>query len=302
MAELGYQTGFGNEFATEAVAGALPEGRNSPQRAPFGLYAEQISGTAFTVPRKANQRTWVYRVRPSVVYEPFEPYAHDFLLTAPLSEPPPAPGPLRWDPVSYDQAGGHFVDALRTVAVCGSLAAGTGVGVHVYCATQSMQDCVFSCGDGELLIVPQEGSLHLRSEMGNLDVSPNEIAVIPRGIRFSVTLPDGRARGYVCENYGASLHLPDLGPIGSNCLANPRDFMYPVAAFEDTETECRWLQKYQGAMWAARLTPRRAANRLSPSTRRRPLTATRLSPSRTRSPSCPSGARAWSSGYQLSPR
>lgn len=253
MAELGYLTGFGNEFATEAVAGALPEGRNSPQRAPFGLYAEQISGTAFTVPRDANQRTWVYRIRPSVVYEPFAPYTQNLLRNAPLAEDPPAPGPLRWDPVSFDEAQGHFVDGLRTVAVCGSQAASTGVGVHVYCATRSMDNCVFSSGDGELLIVPQEGALLLRTEMGHLKVDPNEIVVIPRGIRFSVDLPDGRARGYVCENYGATLRLPDLGPIGSNCLANARDFMYPVAAFDDAQTEYCWLMKHQGAVWSSRL-------------------------------------------------
>lgn len=253
MAELRYQTGFGNEFATEAMAGTLPEGRNSPQRAPRGLYAEQISGTAFTVPRAANQRTWVYRIRPSVVYEPFEPYAHEYLCNAPLTEAPPPPGPLRWDPIPNAEPAGHFVDALRTVAVCGNQAAGTGIGVHMYCATQSMNACVFSSGDGEMLLVPQEGALLLRTEMGQLLVEPNEIAVIPRGIRFSVDLPEGRAQGYVCENYGASLKLPDLGPIGSNCLANPRDFLYPVAAFEDAQAEHQWLQKYQGAVWASRL-------------------------------------------------
>ena len=211
----GYQSGFGNEFATEAVAGSLPEGRNSPQRVAHGLYAEQLSGTAFTAPRHANRRSWLYRIRPAAMHGPFEAYTrapgfHNDFGNGPLS-----PDQLRWSPMPLPTAPVDFVDGLFTMAGNGSPAAQAGVGIHLYAANRDMQGRFFYDADGELLIVPQQGRLHIATELGVIDVEPQEIAVIPRGVRFAVSLPDGQARGYICENFGAMLRLPDLGPIGS---------------------------------------------------------------------------------------
>ncbi|HEY1140990.1 MAG TPA: homogentisate 1,2-dioxygenase [Lysobacter sp.] len=247
----GYQSGFGNEFATEAVAGALPVGRNSPQRVAHGLYAEQISGTAFTAPRHANRRSWLYRIRPAAMHGPFEAYTgapgfHNDFHDAPIS-----PDQLRWSPLPIPTDGVDFVDSLFTMAGNGSPAAQSGVAIHLYAANRDMKGRWFYDADGELLIVPQLGRLHIETELGVLDIEPQEIAVIPRGIRFAVSLPDGEARGYVCENFGAMLQLPDLGPIGSNGLANPRDFLAPNAAYEDVDETFELIAKFQSHLWRA---------------------------------------------------
>jgi homogentisate 1,2-dioxygenase len=245
-------SGFGNEFATEAVAGALPVGRNSPQKVAFGLYAEQLTGTAFTAPRHANRRSWLYRIRPAAMHGAFEAYAqprfHDDFGHGPVT-----PDQLRWDPLPMPAAGGDvdFVDGLFTMAGNGGAWAGTGVGIHLYAANAPMRGRFFYSADGELLVVPQQGRLRIATELGVLDVEPQEIAVIPRGLRFRVELPDGQARGYVCENFGALLRLPDLGPIGSNGLANPRDFLTPVAAYEEAEGDFALIAKFQGHLWRA---------------------------------------------------
>ena len=250
MIGLKYQSGFGNEFATEAIPGALPVGRNSPQRVAHGLYAEQLSGTAFTAPRHANRRSWLYRMRPAAVHGGFEPFEqaafHNDFGSGPVT-----PERLRWDPQPLPKAPADFVEGLFTLAGNGGAAAQTGAGIHVYAANRSMQGRFFYDADGELLIVPQQGRLRLATELGILEIEPQEIAVIPRGVRFRVELPDGVARGYVCENFGALLRLPDLGPIGSNGLANPRDFLTPVAAYEDAEGEFELIAKFQGHLWRA---------------------------------------------------
>jgi homogentisate 1,2-dioxygenase len=250
--KLDYMTGFANEFATEALPGALPEGRNSPQRAAYGLYAEQLSGTAFTAPRHSNRRSWLYRIRPAAVHEPFAPLANTRLLSR-FDEVPTPPNQLRWDPLPYADAPTDFVDGLVTMAGNGSPEAGTGCGIHLYAANCSMAGRFFYSADGELLIVPQEGRLLIATELGTLEIEPQEIAVIPRGVRFRVELPDGRARGYVCENYGQLLKLPDLGVIGSNGLANPRDFQTPVACYEDVEGDFELVAKFNGHLWRARI-------------------------------------------------
>lgn len=246
----GYQTGFGNEFATEAIAGTLPVGRNSPQRVAHGLYAEQLTGTAFTAPRHANRRSWLYRIRPSAVHGEFksfeQPRFHNDFGTGPVT-----PEQLRWNPLPAPSAPTDFIDGLFTMAGNGGSAAQAGVGVHLYAANRDMQGRWFYDADGELLIVPQHGRLHIETEMGVLDVEPQEIALIPRGVRFSVSLPDGEARGYVCENFGAMLKLPDLGVIGSNGLASPRDFQIPNAAYEDVEGDFELVAKFQGHLWRA---------------------------------------------------
>ena len=254
-----YQSGFGNEFATEALPGALPVGRNSPQRCPYGLYAEQLSGTAFTAPRGANRRTWLYRIRPAAVHPPFRPIDAG-RLTGEFADPCP-PDQMRWDPLPLPSAPTDFVDGLVTMAGNGDAASMSGCGIHLYAANRSMRDRAFYDADGELLFVPQLGRLRLVTELGAMIVEPQEIAVVPRGVRFRVELPDVQAeggtlqgaRGYVCENFGAPFRLPDLGPIGSNGLANPRDFLTPVAAFEDREGPVELVAKFMGRLWATTL-------------------------------------------------
>jgi homogentisate 1,2-dioxygenase len=246
-----YQSGFGNEFATEAMPGVLPVGRNSPQRVARGLYAEQLSGTAFTAPRHLNRRSWLYRIRPAAMHGEFAPWDGAPAFHDRFGEAPTPPNQLRWSPFAIPAAPTDFVEGLVTIAGNGSAESGSGIGIHVYAANRSMQDRWFHDADGELLIVPQQGRLVVATELGVLDVEPQEVVVVPRGIRFRVELPDGPSRGYVAENFGAAMRLPDLGPIGSNGLANARDFLAPVAAFEDREGEFELLARFQGRMWRA---------------------------------------------------
>src|SRR5579863_1403490 len=200
-AALQYQSGFGNFFASEALAGALPA-QNSPQRCPYGLYAEQLSGTAFTAPRHSNRRSWLYRIRPAALHKPFSAMDLSRFHNR-FDETPASPNQLRWDPLPLPTAATDFIAGLVTMAGNGSAATQTGCGVHMYAANRSMHGRFFYDADGELLIVPQQGRLRLATEFGLLDVSPLEIAVIPRGIRFRVELLDETARGYVAENFGA---------------------------------------------------------------------------------------------------
>jgi homogentisate 1,2-dioxygenase len=194
MSILSYQSGFGNEFATEAVPGTLPIGQNSPQKVAHGLYAEQISGTAFTAPRHLNRRSWLYRIRPAAMHGPFVPFEQPGFHND-FGDGPVTPDQLRWSPLPLPQQPIDFVEGLFTMAVNGSPAAQHGVGIHLYAANRDMQGRWFHDADGELLIVPQQGGLHVETELGVLDVVPNEILVIPRGVRFRVALPDGAARG-----------------------------------------------------------------------------------------------------------
>lgn len=246
-------TGFGSHFATEAVAGALPVGRNSPQKTPFGLYAEQLSGTAFTAPRAENRRSWLYRLRPAASHPPFTPYDGNALLRSPpLGDAPATPNRQRWNPLAMPADHVDFVDGLVTIAANGDVETGVGLAIHLYAATTSMTNRAFVSADGELLIVPQQGALTLVTELGVMQIKPQMVALIPRGVRFRVEL-QGPARGYVCENFGALFRLPDLGPIGANGLANPRDFETPAAAFEDNDTPCQLIQKFQGRLWSTTL-------------------------------------------------
>ncbi|MFU8763961.1 MAG: homogentisate 1,2-dioxygenase [Haliea sp.] len=248
--DLRYLTGFGNEHETEAVSNALPIGRFSPQRVNHGLYAEQFSTTAFTAPRAANRRSWLYRIRPSVMQGDYEPFAGggQRILTGPLAGPTP-PNLLRWDPLPLPGAGTDIIDGLTTVATCGDARAQTGMAIHLYAASASMSGRYFYCADGEWLLIPQQGELLLRTECGRLHLQPGEIAVVPRGMKFAVDLPAGPARGYLCENYGAPLTLPERGPVGANGFANDRDFQYPVAAFEEFEGNFELLCKFGGHLY-----------------------------------------------------
>ena len=245
-------SGFGNEFATEALAGALPRGRNSPQRCAFGLYAEQFSGTAFTAPRAANRRSWLYRIRPAVTHQPFERFKHP-LLDAPPTDGPTSPNQLRWDPLPMPSTPLDFIEGLVPMAGNGAPQAHAGCGIYLFAANRSMQRRFFYNADGEMLIVPQQGTLVLDTELGRIRLEPQEIAVIPRGLRFRAELPSGAARGYVCENFAAPFKLPDLGPIGSNGLANARDFLTPCAHYEDSEEPCELIGKFDGRLWAAKM-------------------------------------------------
>lgn len=248
--ELNYMTGFGNEFESEAVSGALPVGRNSPQRAPLGLYTEKFSATAFTAPQAQNFRSWFYRIRPSVIHGDFNAIDGGLVRTGPIDEFPTTPNQLRWGPFPLPDQPADFVDGLATIAANGDARAQIGIGIHIYRANRSMEDRFFYNSDGELLIVPQQGRLTLHTECGVLGIGPGEIVVIPRGIKFRVALPDGAARGYICENYGAKLALPERGPIGSDGLANSRDFEAPVAAFEDREGDFELVTKLAGNLFA----------------------------------------------------
>jgi homogentisate 1,2-dioxygenase len=251
-AELRYHSGFGNEFATEALAGALPVGRNSPQRAPYGLYAEQLSGTAFTAPRADNRRSWLYRIRPSAMHRPFERIA-DGRIVSRFDDVEATPNQLRWNPMPMPTAPTDFVEGLVTMTGNGGPMAQTGAAALLYAANRSMTKRAFYNADAEMLVVPQLGRQRFVTELGTIDVEPQEIVVVPRGVRFRVELLDGNARGYVCENFGANLRLPDLGPIGSNGLANPRDFLTPVAAYEDVDGAHELVAKFQGHLWSAQM-------------------------------------------------
>ena len=246
----GYLSGFGNEFATEALEGALPVGRNSPQKCPYGLYAEQLTGTAFTAPRGANRRSWLYRIRPSAVHQPFRRLDNG-RLTSDFSAVATPPNQLRWDPLPMPSQPTDFVHGMVTMAGNGDPHAQSGCGIHLYAANRSMTGRVFYNADAEMLIVPQQGRLRFATELGVIDAEPQEIVVVPRGVRFRVELLDAQAHGYVCENFGAAFRLPDLGVIGSNGLANPRDFLTPVAWYEDRDEPCELVTKFMGNLWAA---------------------------------------------------
>ena len=245
---LTYQSGFGNDFESEALQGALPQGQNSPQHCDFGLYAEQLSGSAFTAPRGRNERSWLYRIRPSVLHTTrfqsvevanWESAPHRGASALPL-------GQYRWDPIPIAAPNTTFESGVNTMTTAGDVLTQTGMASHIYDFNTNDADTYLCIADGELLFVPQLGALSIFTELGCMKVAPGEIGVDPRGMTFRVNCIDDSARGYLCENYGAPLTLPERGPIGANCLANPRDFKSPVAAFEDKEVPCRVLYKWCG--------------------------------------------------------
>lgn len=243
-----YLHGFGNHFQSEAIKGTLTPGRNSPQKVPHGLYAEQLSGSAFTMPRAHNLRSWFYRIKPSVLHDEFRLLPHDYLANPPFHSPTP-PTQMRWNPIPYPTLPLDFIQSLITLAGNGSVEMLTGAAIHLYAATASMQSSYFYNADGDFLIVPQEGRLDIKTETGLMTLKPSEIGIIPRGIKFQVLLPDGKARGYICENFGLPFRLPELGVIGANGLANPRDFQVPTAAFEELSGSFKLIAKFQGQLW-----------------------------------------------------
>ena len=244
-----YLAGFGAHHESEAVAGSLPRGQNSPQKTPFGLHAEQFSATAFTAPRAQNLRSWLYRLRPSAMHPAFRRVDDGLVRTGACREAECGPNRLRWAPMAMPRKATDFLAGLATLATNGDARLQAGIGVHLYAANRSMER-VFACFDGELLLVPQEGGLAVATEFGRLRVQPGEICVVPRGVKFRVAV-EGPVRGYACENYGAALRLPELGPIGANGLANPRDFLAPAAAYEDRDERTEVVVKSGGHLWAA---------------------------------------------------
>ncbi|NNE86755.1 MAG: homogentisate 1,2-dioxygenase [Silicimonas sp.] len=241
----GYMPGFGNDFETEALPGALPQGMNSPQKCNYGLYGEQLSGTAFTHTRP--ERTWCYRIRPSVKHSHrYTRIDLPYWKSAPhVVEDVTSLGQYRWDPVPHAD-GATWLTGIRTMTTAGDVNTQVGMASHIYLVTRSMEDEYFFSADSELLVVPQEGKLRFATELGVIDVAPQEIAILPRGLLYRVELLEGPCRGFVCENYGQKFELPGRGPIGANCMANPRDFKAPVAAFEDREVKSRVVIKWCG--------------------------------------------------------
>ena len=240
--------GFGNDFETEALPGALPQGQNSPQKCAYGLYAEQLSGSPFTAPRSTNERSWLYRMRPSVRHGGrYERIDVPLWKTAPEGEPHDLPlGQYRWNPLPMPDSPTDFIDGVRTMTSTGDARQHVGMATSLYTVTSSMDKRVLINADAEMMIVPQSGAMEIFTEMGRIPVSPGQITVIPRGMMAKYRISGDHASGYICENYGAKFTLPDRGPIGANCLANPRDFKTPVAAFEDDETSHQLVIKWCG--------------------------------------------------------
>lgn len=248
---LAYMPGFGNDFETESLPGALPQGQNSPQQCNYGLYAEQLSGSPFTAPRGTNERSWLYRIRPSVRHTGrFTKIDYPFWKTAPhIGEHSLALGQLRWSPLPAPKEELNFLQGIRTMTTAGDALTQAGMAAHVYTFNADMVDDYFFNADGEMLVVPETGSIRVFTELGKMDLEPSEICIVPRGTMFKVTRlgEEDVWRGYICENYGAKFTMPDRGPIGANCLANPRDFKTPVATYEDKETPCRVHVKWCGS-------------------------------------------------------
>eukprot|EP01120_Amphizonella_sp_Union-15-10_P016204 TRINITY_DN8469_c0_g1_i1.p1 TRINITY_DN8469_c0_g1~~TRINITY_DN8469_c0_g1_i1.p1 ORF type:complete len:465 (-),score=84.35 TRINITY_DN8469_c0_g1_i1:69-1415(-) len=244
-----YLSGFGNHFETEALPDTLPKNQNTPQICPRGLYAEQLSGTSFTTPRHLNQRSWLYRILPSASHPPYKPLASNGLVTNNFSRSKIDPNQRRWKPLPIPEKPTDFVSGLVTYCGTGDPGLKVGVAIYLYAANEDMKNKAFFSADGDFLIVPELGTLDIQTEFGFLEVHPGEIAVIPRGILFSVKLPDGKGRGYITEIFEGHFRIPELGPIGANGLANPRDFLSPVAAYEDLSTPYTVINKFQGSLF-----------------------------------------------------
>lgn len=237
-----YLAGFGNHHQSEAIPGALPKEQNSPQLCPLGLYAEQLSGTAFSRPRSVNLHSWLYRILPSVVHEDYTPYHRVPSIQYATEQ---APNPFRWSPFPTPIDETDFIDGLV------HLAGNTLINTYLYQCNQSMKNRYFSNHDGEIILIPYLGELMIYTEFGRLVLKPGSLAVIPRGIKFKVELASPLACGYLCENAGISLSLPELGLLGANGLANPRHFLYPKAFYEDYTGGITLVCKYQQRFWSA---------------------------------------------------
>ena len=251
--KLNYLSGFNNYFNTEAQAGALPTDQNNPQNCPMDLFAEQLSGTAFTAPRAKNKKSWLYKLKPSVIDKEFKLIESHLFLTPDFSNNTHLPTPMRWDPMEYPSKPTSFIESLTTYVGNGNPKTKSGCAIHLYACNQPMEDTYFYNSDGDFLVVPQEGELLIKSEFGLLSVTPSEVIIIPRGIKFQIDLPEKKSRGYVCENFGSPFELPELGPIGANGLANPRDFLSPVAWHEEKKGTFKLQTKFLGNLFETNL-------------------------------------------------
>jgi homogentisate 1,2-dioxygenase len=243
--------GFGAPLQSEALPGALPLHQNSPRHAPYGLYPEQLSGTAFGLPRHKNLRTWLYRIRPSAQQSPFRPLRHETFTTAFTSEPV-EPNLFGWRPCPIPSAGQDFVDGIVTLGGAGDGHSRRGYALHWFTANRSMDNRAFCNADGDFLLVPQLGELTLVTELGVLEVGTGQIALLPRGLRYSVVLRSPAARGFIAEVYGRHFELPERGVIGANGLADARHFRTSTAWFEDRlELGYRITSKLGGVLYDA---------------------------------------------------
>ena len=251
-----YLHGFGNHFESESRPGILPQGRNSPQKVESGLFAEQINGSAFTSPRSHNLKTWLYKISPSVIQGRFAEVGHTtWISDASLGRVIRTPEALRFHPYPEASSPRDFLDSIFTIAVNGSVFSKSGSALHLFSFNQGMGNRYLYNSDAEMMLVLESGEIEVRTEMGVLELSPLLIGVIPRGIKFKIEMKAGcsKVRGYLCENFGAPFQLPELGPIGANGLANPRDFEIPTSAFENLSGSFELFARYQGSLWRAPL-------------------------------------------------
>ncbi|KAH9874017.1 hypothetical protein IAQ61_004645 [Plenodomus lingam] len=236
-----YQAGWGNRHQSEVIPGTLPVAQNNPQEVRFGLYTEGITYSAFAAPRAHNYSTYMYRCRPAAAhngYVPFESKSNIqncFLSLNPKVATLPEQAEWRPFPLPKEEEKIDFANGLHTLAGSGDPNIREGLALYVYMINSSMERRAFCNADGDFLICAQLGTLDIVTEMGKIFLQPGEICVIQRGIRFCMNLaPDTKvARGYITEVWGSMWELPDLGPLGGHGLANPRDFLYPVAAIDD---------------------------------------------------------------------
>ncbi len=253
MRRLRYQAGFGNAFQSEAVTGALPTEQNTPNPPPFKLITEQINGTGLTVHRAHNHRVWLYRLRAQILDRPFRAVSdpRHARFVADFRDGVPIPQVMGFNPVTMPSEPTNWLQGLTTFAGAGDPSIRRGAAVHLYAANADMVDTAFSNIDGDLLVVPERGRLHVRTELGRLVVEPGEILIMPRGIRFQVLLPDGEGRGWVGELFDGHFQLPERGPVGANGMADERHFLAPVAEFEDDVRPWRIVVRQGGQLWEA---------------------------------------------------
>lgn len=237
-----YLEGFGNYHHSEAFPGANPIGMNSPQKPALGLLTERISGSSFTAPRDHNLQTWLYRTVSSLSHSEYTLYGTEDSTTGHIT-----PNSYLWP--SFQTSDDDWT-SQRLLSSTGDANTKTGLAIRLYAISKDMQpNTVFSSLDGDMLIIPQAGgSLDIQTELGKLLVRPNEIAVIPRGVRHRITLPNGPTRGYICELFQGHFRLPELGPIGSCSLANQRDFQIPTAIY-DGKLEADIAVPNRGSDW-----------------------------------------------------
>ncbi|MBK9323056.1 MAG: homogentisate 1,2-dioxygenase [Bdellovibrionaceae bacterium] len=247
-----YFTGFSNHFSSEARPNVLPDNQNSPQKVQNGLYAEQLSGSAFTAPRSTNLFSWLYRIRPSVMHKRYIPSTE--LTEKTLFKPKYInPNQMRWNPLPPPTVPQDFVEGLKTICGIGSALEQRGLHIHLYAFNKNMNRRYVMNADGDFLIVLQDGKVQVKTELGVISAEPGEIVVVPRGMVFQINPLSQVCHGYVGENFGSPFRLPELGPIGANGLAHRRHFLTPQAAFEDLDEKVELLGKFSGQWWSAEM-------------------------------------------------